>query len=210
MEFLYHPVAKEIRDDEHEEAEMGEHKWRYGIRQPCPNQPRYPKFPHQDLSSLFKTYRCGEMLKAHEATHGIYDVVIGMRFDIKFLHIQPITLPDPNTIYLPIIDGNQGHADPNGIYWETGYSAHIIWGTSEMMHLCFDMYNWSDDYFKETGIWNTEMMLKWMCDKRNIQVIHTDVTHMLIRGGSENPLSCGAPGHQLPFSETNYPEYIGD
>lgn len=206
MRELYNPVAIEIRSQESEEIVMGEHKYRYGITQPCPNQPKYPKYPANDLSGMYKAWRCGKLLAEHEKVHGEYDVVVTTRFDNKFLYIQPITKPNKHSLYIPLIDANQGKADANGIHWKTGYAAHFWYGTSAIARIMFDTYNWTDDYWKASGIWNGEMALKWKCDEEKIKVNYINVTSMLIRGTNAVPCSAGEVWH--PLSDTNYPEYM--
>ena len=205
MRELYNPVSIEIRSTESEEVVMGEHRIRYGKVFPCPNQPKYPKYPHHDLSGMYKAWRCGELLKLHEKEHGKYDIVMTTRFDNKFLYIQPITKPEKHSLYIPLIDANQGKADENGIYWKTGYAAHFWYGTSDIARIMFDTYNWTDDYFKASGIWNGEMALKWKCDTEKIKIHHIDVKFMLIRG--TNALPCAAGAEWYPLSDTYYPEY---
>jgi len=205
---LYHPVSIEINSNEEEEKLMGEHKYRYGKSQPCPNQPAYPKYPQRDLSGMFKAWRCGELLKEYEKIHGKYDIVITTRFDTKYLYVQPISIPDKNTLYIPIVDANQGRADENGVHWKTGYAAHFWYGSSDLARIMFDTYNWTDDYFKESGIWNGEMALKWKCEKEKIIVKYINVDFMLIRGTNEVPCSAGVVWP--PLSATNHPEYLVD
>jgi len=203
---LFNPVAMEIHSVEEENELMGEHRLRYGVIQH--NSTPYPKFPNQDLSVMFKTWRCGEMMKENERINGTYDVVSASRFDSKYLSIEPIHIPEENTLYIPRVDANQGAADVNGVHWGTGYSTHFFYGTSAIGRMLFDSYNWSDDHFNEMNEWNTEKALLWRCKKDNIKVVYIEVRFMLIRGTNERPLSAGAPGEQLPFSPTNYPEYI--
>ena len=203
---LYNPTAIEIHSPAAEENLMGEHRLRYGTVQH--NSTPYPKFPHQDLSVMFKAWRCGEMIREHEKTHGEYDILSASRFDIKYLSVEPLEKPNENSLYIPRVDANQGAADVRGVHWGTGYSTHFWYSNSSIGHMLFDSYIWSDEHFQATGEWNTEKSLKWRCEKDGIRIYYIEVKFMLIRGTNSNPLSAGAPGFQLPLSPTNYPEYM--
>jgi hypothetical protein len=200
---LYNPVAVEIHSQDEEWQLIGERKNKYGTLVPFPEFPQYPISPPHDLSFMYKGWRCGELLKEYEATHGCYDVVIVTRFDTKFLYVQPITMPEENCLYLPTIDAC--HTVPD----ERFYASHLYWGSSAIGKLMLNAYNWSDQCYNEIHRWCGEMMLKWACDRNNIKVQHTNVNFMLIRGDSEHPRSFEA-GWGYPLSATNYPEYLGD
>lgn len=207
MRQLYNPVAIEVHSPAAEENLMGEHRLRYGLVQH--NDTPYPKFPNQDLSVMWKAWRCGEMIREYEKEHGEYDILSATRFDTKYLSIEPIEdKPKENALYIPRVDANQGEADVRGVFWGTGYSTHFWYANSRIGHMLFDLYNWSDDHFKATGEWNTEKALKWKCEQDGIRIHYIEVRFMLIRGTNSHPLSAGAPGFQLPLSPTNYPEYI--
>lgn len=203
---LYNPVAMEIHSLPEEASLMGEHRLRYGTVQH--NDTPYPKFPHQDLSVMFKAWRCGEMIKEHEKINGKYDILAATRFDTKYLSVEPIHTPVENSLYIPRVDANQGAADVRGVFWGTGYSTHFWYASSDIGHILFDSYNWSDEHFQATGEWNTEKSLKWRCERDGIRIYYIEVKFMLIRGTNAVPLSAGAPGFQLPLSPTNYPEYM--
>jgi hypothetical protein len=201
---LYNPVAMEIHSVEEENELMGERRLQYGLIQH--NNTPYPKFPTQDLSVMFKTWRCGEMMKEHERINGVYDITSGSRFDSKYLSIEPIHDPQENTIYLPRVDANQGAADVRGVHWGTGYSTHFWYGTSVIGRMLLDSYNWSDEHYQATQEWNTEKALKWRCDKDGIKIHYIEVRFMLIRGTNELP--CAAGVEWLPLSPIYYPEYL--
>jgi hypothetical protein len=205
---LYNPIAIEIYSRSEEKEIIGERLFKYGAEFPPP--PNFcPKRPPEDLSGMFKAWRCGEMLKEREKITGVYDVIVGTRFDDKFLYIQPITIPEKDTVYIPRIDACLGVADKNGVFWGCGWSAHIWWGSSVIAQVVLDVYHLSDDYWNASGIWNPEMVLKWYCDAHNIKVCYTEVTHMLIRGDSTHPRSHEL-GSGFPLSKTCYPEYLED
>jgi hypothetical protein len=206
MRDTYSPVAISVISPEEELKLIGERAHRYGESVPNPGPYKdYPVIPVRDLSFLHKSWRCREMLRDYEAKHGNYDIVVVTRFDAKFLSIQPIEKPKKNTFYIPNIDAF-GKKAVNGIHWGMGYCAHIWWGDSFTTNFMLNAYNWSDDYYKETGKWGGEGMTKWICDKMKIRVEYTNVTFMLIRGSSEAPLE-GLPPWSL-LSEKVHPEYL--
>ena len=206
MRSLYHPISMEIASEEEETQIIGERMSRYGKSVPNPGPYKeYPIYPSRDLSFLYKNWRCREMLRNHEAKFGDYDVIVGTRFDAKFLKIQPITLPNKNTLYIPRIDAF-GKEAVNGIHWGMGYCAHIWWADSITGCFLLNCFNWSDDYYKETKKWGGEGMMKYICDKNKIDVQYTDVTFMLIRGTNERPME-GLPPWS-PLSKTCHPEYL--
>jgi hypothetical protein len=203
----YHPLAIEITSWEEEKKIIGQRWYRYGESVPNPGPYKdYPIIPFRDLSFLYKSWRCREMLRDHEAKHGNYDIVVSTRPDAKFLNIQPIKKPKKNTFYIPRIDAFGKKADRHGIHWGMGLCTHIWWADSITACFMLNSYNWSDDYYKETGNWCGEAMTKHICDKMKINVEYTDVKFMLIRGSSENPLE-GLPPW-LPLSTKVHPEYL--
>jgi hypothetical protein len=166
----------------------------------------YPIWTVSDLSVMYKAWRCREMLQAQENITGEYDVVIGTRFDAKFLKIQPVTMPEENTLYIPRIDAFGHEADKNGIFWGMGYCAHMWWCTSKLAKEFLDSYHWADDFYNETKTWSGEVFIKWWCDTNHIKVSFTDVTFMLIRGDNMTPRE-GLPPWR-PLSSTVHPEYL--
>jgi hypothetical protein len=206
MREIYDPVAISVLSPEEELKQIGERAHRYGESVPNPGPYKdYPIIPVRDLSFLHKSFRCREMMRDYEAEHGNYDIVVTTRFDAKFLKIQPITKPNKNTYYIPRIDAF-GKEAINGIHWGMGYCGHIWWADSITANFMLNAYNWSDDYFKDTGKWGGEGMTKYICDKMKINVAYTEVTFMLIRGTNELPLE-GLPPW-LPLSENTHPEYL--
>jgi len=208
---LYRPVTMEIHSPNEEWQFIGDRRYRYGVLVPCPGWlPQFPISPEQSLSFMFKGWRCREILKAYELEHGVYDIVIATRFDVKFLRIPPITIPEKNCLYIPHTDANLGPIDEQGLHWNLGYAAHIYWGSSAIISLVLDAYNWSDGYFQEIQVWCGEMMMKQLCDKHNIRVQYMDIPCMIIRGDNTHPRSCsprnGSQGGEL-LSATHFPEY---
>jgi hypothetical protein len=203
---VYKPVAMEIHSIEDEWGLIGNRRYKYGAQVPFPEYPQYPIRPPEDLSLMFKSLKCVEMLKKYEDEHGKYDVVISTRFDAKFLQIQSITIPEPNTLYVPRIDACQNVCDANGLHGGVGYGSHMLWGSSDVMKSVLSSYIWSDECYNELHRWCGELMLKWFCDKHKIKVQHVEVTFMLIRGDSHHPRSHEA-GNGYPLSEYNYPQY---
>lgn len=204
---LYNPVALEIYTETEIYNAIGDRRYRYGRFIPQPGWHQFILQPDQTLNYLYRGQQCGKMLQKYEAIHGIYDVVVTTRFDIKFLHIQPIIMPEENSLYIPSIDAHQWPVDESGLYWHLGYSAHIWWSSSSLAKVILDAYTWSDDYFQETKVWCGEIMAKWFCDKNHVNVHHTDVTHMIIKGDKDHQYSNSvAFGKQL--SATHYPEYL--
>jgi hypothetical protein len=153
---------------------------------------------------MFLVTKCNELIKINEEKHGSYNIIVMVRFDVKFLHIQPIVAPKENVLYLPHIDANQWPVDKNGLYWALGYANHTCWGTPAVMQLVLDTYYWSDEYFKKVGVFCGEMMLKRLCDDRDIKIQYTNVTQMIIRGDKEHPYAWD----RLPLSKTHYPQYL--
>ena len=207
MKELYNPVAIEIHADSEIWKSIGDRRNWYGFTHPSPGWPQFQIKPSLVLNFMFKGWRCGEMLRAYEAEHGQYDVVVTTRPDIKFLYIQPITMPEEKSLYIPRVDAHQWPIDESGLHWKLGYSTHTWWSSSVIASSIFDSYNWSDQYFRETGVWCGEMMIKWFCDKSNIKVQYTDVTQMIIKGDKDNPRSNSIAFGKL-LSAFHYPEYL--
>lgn len=206
MQETYNPTTMEIYSPEEQMARIGDRINWYGDAVPNPGPYKdYPIHPKGDLMLLFKMWRCREMMREYETKHGEYDVVIGTRFDAKFLSIQPITKPEKNTIYIPRVDAF-GKEAVNGIHWGMGYCMHIWWADSIIGATTLNSYSWSDECYRETGEWCGESMTKHFFDKMNINVKYTDVKFMLIRGTSERPLE-GLPPW-MPLSKTCFPEYL--
>jgi hypothetical protein len=203
---LYNPTDMKITSLVNELELIGERRYKYGAQVPFPEYPQYPIRPPEDLSFMFKQLKCVEMLQKHEDEYGKYDVVISTRFDAKFLHIQPINIPEQDTLYIPRIDACQNECDKNGLHGGVGYGSHILWGSSDVMKSVLSSYIWSDECYNELHRWCGELMLKWFCDKHKIKVQHVDVTFMLIRGDNQNPRSY-EDGRGYPLSPSNYPQY---
>jgi hypothetical protein len=206
MKETYHPVAMEVISQEEQRARIGERIHRYGDEVPNPGPYKdYPIHPAGDLQFLYKMWRCREMMRDYEEKHGEYDVVVVTRFDAKFLNIQPIEKPKPNTFYIPLVDAFGKKAE-NGIHWGMGYATHIWWADANTASTILDSYNWSDEIFKETHQWCGESMTKYFCDKMGIKVEYTDVEFMLIRGTSREPREGLPPWNFL--SKTCHAEYL--
>lgn len=202
----YHPTAMEIHSPQQIITAIGERMNRYGQTVPNPGPYKeYPVHPPRDLCYIYLIWRCREMLRNYEAKHGNYDVVIGTRFDAKFLSIQPIENVKPHTLYFPETDALGGKIE-NGIHWGMGYAGHLFWGDSPTVCHLLNSYNWSDDYYKATGLWGGEGMSKYFCDAMKINVEFFKVTFMLIRGTNEEPRE-GMPPWNL-LSEKCHPEYM--
>jgi hypothetical protein len=210
---LFHPIDIEIHPSDEEAKIIGDRRFRYGDIVSFPEDAQSSIRPYENLSFMFKAWECGELLRKREIRYGIYDVVIAIRFDAKFLSIQEIALPEENCIYIPRVDACQNTINEFGLHVSStgqggvGYGAQIFWGSSAVVKSILDSYIWSDTCYNETHRWCGEMMLKWFCDRNNIKVKYTDVTFMLIRGDNEHPRSHEA-GYGKLLSETNYPEYL--
>ena len=158
--------------------------------------------PENDLSVMWKSMQCGKMLKEYEREHGIYDIVLLTRFDVKFLHVQSIRMPEERALYVPQKDAFQfDTGNTNGVHFG-GYSSQLCWFTSRTAEILLDIYNISDQLYKELGFWHSETMLKYLCDKEAINVKFVDIDMMIIRGTNENPLGCWGE----PLSK--YPKYM--
>jgi hypothetical protein len=201
---LYNPVAMEVCSQEQTIKEIGPRRRMYGKIVACPHWPTFQINVPNEISLMYYALKCKHLLKLYEEEHGIYDVIIMTRFDIKFLHIQPITLPEENTLYIPLVDANQWPADPIRLHWTLGHAIHIGWGTSKLMSTLIDTYNWSDEYYKKVGVFCGEIMLKRFCDDNNIKIVYTDVEQMIIRGTKDNPIAWD----RLSLSDTHYPQYL--
>jgi hypothetical protein len=197
---LYRPVSMEIISDSEVDSKLD--KRGYPEWASFPGWPQYHILISREMNYRYKEWRCGEMLK----TYGPYDVVVVTRPDIKFLHIDPITMPEENYLYLPKIDAHQWPADENGLFWHVGYSAHTWWSSYSTAQKLLDSYHWCDDAFKALGCWSGELMLRWYCDQNNIRIKQTNVTQMIIKGDKNHPRSDSFEFGE-PLSLTHYPEY---
>jgi hypothetical protein len=207
MKKLYNPVNIKIYSEDEIYNEIRKRKYRQPDVVPIPGWPQMCINPGRELNYMWQGMKCKEMIADYESKYGIYDVIITTRPDIKFLYIQPITKPIEDCFYVPKIDAHQWEADENGIHWHLGYSAHMWWSSSKVAQILLDGWNYCDEHTKETGIWNGEVRVKWICDKNNIKEVLTDVTHMIIKGDKDHPRSCSlAYGKEL--SATHYPEYL--
>ena len=197
---LYNPTAINVMSNEQISSKLENRNY--------PEWANYPGWPQyhirvpQEMSYRYKAWLCGEMLKSK----GPYDVVIVTRPDIKFLHIDPITIPDKDCLYLPKIDAHQWPADENGLYWHVGYSSHTYWGSYDVVIKLLDSYHWCDSAWKALGSWSGELMLRWYCDENNIKIKQTNVTQMIIKGDKDHPRSDSFEFGE-PLSLTHYPEY---
>ena len=206
MKILYDPKNIEIYSEDEIYARMGNKRTKFPVVVPIPGWPQMCINPGRELNYMWQGMRCKEMIAEHEKKYGKYDVIVATRFDVKFLYIQPITKPLEDCFYVPKIDAHQWEADWKGIHWHLGYSAHMWWSSSKVAQILLDGYNYCNEHTAETGIWNGEARVKWVCDKNNINVVNTDVTHMLIKGDNEHPRSCSLKyGKEL--SATHYPQY---
>jgi hypothetical protein len=66
-------------------------------------------------------------------------------------------------------------------------------------------FNWTDDVYKETKLWEGENLTQVFCEWMKYKVEYTDVKFMLIRGDSEHPRE-GLPPWNL-LSDRCRPEY---
>ena len=115
-----------------------------------------------------------------------------------------------NTFHVPLIGGYwDTPEDTPGIHWG-GYSAHLCWGSSDVMNKIANIYFDAADYLTlatnatEKFGWAPEHVLKYFCDVNGIQAFFEDIEMMLIRGTSIHPMSF----HNHKLSE--YPEYLYD
>ena len=159
--------------------------------------------PMKDLSVNWKVRRCGEMLKEWEddVLGEKYDVVAFSRFDVKFLHIAPIEIPEPNTLYMPIVDGLLTPADQNGLHFG-GYSTQLCWMSSDVAQKFSYFYNSMDKLYQRRNGWHNEIMFKMYCDQVGIIPKLVDISMMIIRGTNANPLATDLN----PLSK--YPEFL--
>lgn len=207
MKSLYRPVDIRIISDGEIAKITAPRRKKYGesFTNPGPYK-EYPIWTISDLSVMYKAYNCKQMLQKKQQEGSSYDIVIGTRFDAKFLNIQHIEPPEKNTLYIPKVDAFGKAADENGIHWGIGYCAHIWWSTPEVAENFLDSYTWSDEYYDKTGRWCGEDLVKWFCDTNNISVKYTDVTFMLIRGDNSHPREGLPPWRELSLSV--FPEYL--
>jgi hypothetical protein len=199
----YNTPFVEIREDRDILHQLGTPK--YPEWQEFPEWPQYHLYTPQEMCYRFRGQRCGEMLKAQEQKTGIYDVVLVMRPDIKYLYFQPITIPNKNTLYLPKTDAHQYTVDEKGLWWKVGYSGHTWWADSILAKTLLEN-SWSEEAYKNVGVWSGEMLLKWYCDNHNINIEHVDVTQMIIKWNNGVPYSDSFEFGK-PLSATHYPQY---
>jgi hypothetical protein len=199
---LYNPVEMEIHTDAEINKLTGVHTYPFGEWLAFPEWPQYHIHVPREVNFRYRGLICKQLMQKHEP----YDVVFVTRPDIKFLNIAPITVPKKNYLYLPRVDAHHWPVDENGLWWKIGYSAHTWWSSYEVAEKLLDSYYWSEESWVETKSYSGEISLKWYCDKNNIKVKHTDVTQMIIKGTSKNPMS-DAFETCKELSATHYPQY---
>jgi hypothetical protein len=190
---VYHPVSMETYSHAEIVRKVGSKKTKYKIHD-------WRAVPEKDVLVSWQNMRCEKLLDKYEKEHGKYDLVILGRFDTKILYVQTITKPDDNTLYVPYVNACLMIPDSEGHHFD-GVSAHLCWGTSDTIHKLMNMYLYLDDYYKEADAWLAEKLLLWLCEKQKITIKFVDVSLMLIRGTSENPLAF----YNQPLSE--FPEF---
>jgi len=176
---LYDPVSMEIYSQDEINRKIGDRLSAY---------PNCLTSPDKDLSTMWKARRVGEMLHEVEEKRGIYDVVVSTRFDLKILSLSPITLPQPNCIYLPYLDGLLTLPDSEGKHFG-GYSSQLVWSSSLVAHRHLEFYDTCDEFYHQLGHWHIEEMTKLMYDANGIGGKLVDMSIMIVRGTNENPLS---------------------
>jgi len=200
---LYNPVAMEIKTQDYINQQVAILRDKY--RQV---DPQFEVIPAKDLSIAWKLYRAAQLKQEYEKIHGLYDIVIVTRFDIKFKSIQATENVDKNTIYVPKI-GAYWIIPPDkpGIHWH-GYSAHLCWMSSKVFDkLAAEMYFEGDNHYRMSCEVNKEWgfipehVFKYFLERHNINVELVDIDMMLIRGTSERPLAF----HNLSLDD--YPYY---
>jgi hypothetical protein len=194
LEELYHPVRMENPTHEEIWKKVGSKRTKYKIHD-------WRAVPEKDVAVTWQAMRCNKLLSDYEKEHGIYDVVMFARFDTKILYVQTITKPEENTLYVPYINACLMKPDSSGKHFD-GISSHFFWCTSATAHKLFDTYKHLDEYYKETTAWLAEDLLAWMCQKYSIVTKFVDISIMLIRGTSENPLAF----YNQPLTE--FPEFL--
>lgn len=191
MRELYNPVAMEIKSQDEIWQEVGERKTKYINHSPETK-------PWNDVSVNWKGWRGGQLLKDYEADYGVYDVVFISRFDVKFFYIDPVTVIDEDTLYVPLVNAYLSPPDPKGNHYG-GYSTQLCWCSSRVAHILLDLYNAGDRYYQAGRRWHTETILKWMCDENKIKVKHVNMSMMIIRGTSDAPRAfSGEPLEHFP------------
>lgn len=153
-------------------------------------------YPPSALPFSYKAKLCVELMREWEKAQGYeYDLVFFSRFDVKFKSIQPVSLPEQDTLYVPRVGAYWATppADP-GIHWG-GYSGHLCWTTSRVAEMISNIYyapeDWHGRSCASSETWGNaaEYLLKYFCDNNGIQARLVDIEMMLIRGTSESPLS---------------------
>lgn len=179
---LFHPVQIETFTQNEIWESIGERRFKYTNHLPV-------TIPENDLSCAWKSDRCARLLYEYAKINGDYDTIFQTRFDIKFLHIQPVLLPEENVLYVPEVNAYLSPPDHQGYHYG-GYSAQLSWSTPKVHSLlAIGMYEKTDEHYELGGLWHTEPQLRWLLETNNIKVVHTDVSMMIIRGTSEAPLS---------------------
>ncbi len=186
---LYQPVRAEAFSQETIDEQVRELRSAYVEPEVGHGFPR-------SFSIAWKTYRASLLRQAYEREQNIqYDVVLLTRFDVRFRRIQPITMPEANTLYVPKKGAYWTYPpDKPGIHWH-GYSAHLAWGTPAVMDAVAGMYFEGADNlqlaYEASQEWGRvpEHVLKNFCDRNGIRASFTDIDMMLIRGTSEKPLA---------------------
>jgi hypothetical protein len=200
---LFKPVMIDVRSQEDIDKRVADFRSKY---EPYDNS-IIPPIQPKDLSIAWKLWRANRMKRKYELSNNFtYDVVMISRFDVKFAGVQPIGNVEENVIYVPRIGAYWiTPPDAPGIHWH-GYSAHLCWMSSKVADMIAGIYFEGEDNYKiacEVAEWGyiPEHVLKNFCDRNGIQAQLVEISMMLIRGTSQNPLSFH---HQ---SLIGYPQY---
>lgn len=183
---LYNPTGMIFIDEDHALEEAT--RLRQGLTPVA--------YPPSALPFSYKTKLCVEQMRKWERDSGRpYDLVFISRFDVKFKSIQPVELPEENTLYVPRIGAYWATppAEP-GIHWG-GFSGHLCWTTPRVAEMIANVYyapeDWHGRSCASSETWGNaaEYLLKYFCDHNGIQARLVEIEMMLIRGTPEAPLS---------------------
>ena len=175
---LYDPIGMEIHSQDKINSVIGD----------LSNYTNCQTQPAKDLSYNWKLLRCGEMLREHEQKFGKYDIVMLTRFDVKFVRICRIDIPDPKTIYIPHLDALLTPADNMGWHFG-GYSGQLCWCSSDTASIIMNYFDECPTLYRQLGYWQAEVFFKKLCDNHGIVPKLEDIYMMIIRGTNSNPLS---------------------
>jgi hypothetical protein len=197
---LYNPIWYDIRPQSMINKEALELRIsKFGV-------PKYDLLKEKDLSATWKSLRVGQLKREIEHKLGFkYDVILNGRFDVKYLHVDPIGEVKENTIYIPKIDAHQQPIGADGLLYK-GYSMQLSWFTSKTADILLgNAFFGKRDYVKESGFQvndEPEKLLKYMCDQHGIKPEYVNMNMMIIKGTNEKPLA-----HDFGSLE-RFPEYL--